>query len=262
MEVGERAARRGATELLKWRRKITPREKGPRDLVTEADLASQEAIYREIRTSFPHHELLGEEDPVDMQDRRVALDGYCWIIDPLDGTTNFVHDLPNFSVSIGLMHAGAVIAGAVYDPLLDEMFSAGTGLGAKLNGDVIRCSNCSNLEQALIASSFGTNVPRGSVEVARFIEVLHTSQAVRRLGSAALNLSYVAAGRLDGYWATNVKIWDIAAGFVIASEAGVTISGLEDAEVDLYHPRFVASATPTLHEELKKTLKDAVRPAS
>lgn len=256
LAVAEQAARAGGDVLLGWLGRIKAQEKGPRDLLTEADLASQAVVKEHLLRHFPEHGFLGEEDerptsePGDKgPNQRSKLD-YCWVVDPLDGTTNYVHGLPGFAVSIGLLHKGLPVAGVVYDPLLKECFSAAKGEGAFLNERPLKVSCCKRLQDAMLAVSFSPNVPRGSIEVARFIEGLHACQAVRRLGSAALNLCYVAAGRLDGYWATSVKIWDVAAGVLILSEAGGSASDISGAPLDLGDPKLVVSASPELQTEL------------
>jgi len=182
---------------------------------------------------------------------------FCWIVDPLDGTLNYVRQLPNYSVSVALRRGDDILVGAVYDPLLDECFSAETGLGAELNGTPIHASSCENIEQALIAASLPAEVPRNSAEVWRFIEVMHCAQAIRRLGSAALSLCYVASGRLDAYWATCVKVWDVAAGQLIVREAGGSLTRPEGTPFELDRPQFVTAATPRLQNQLLEVLRRA-----
>jgi myo-inositol-1(or 4)-monophosphatase len=257
------AARAGGEVLRQWQGRIQAREKGPRDLVSEADLASQQEIRRLVLGRFPGHEFLGEEDDNSESAARSAAQhhaggAYRWIVDPLDGTTNYVHGLPNYAVSVGLEHQGRVIAGAVYDPVADECFTAALGEGAALDGRPIGVSQCARLDQSLLAASFSANVPRDSEEVRRFVEVLHASRALRRLGSAALNLCYVAAGRLDGYWATSVKIWDVAAGTLILSEAGGTLRNVEGGPFELETPLLACTSTDALMRELLDALRRAV----
>jgi myo-inositol-1(or 4)-monophosphatase len=153
-----------------------------------------------------------------------------------------------------------MIAGAVYDPVGEECFTAALGEGAKLNGEPIRVSQCEQLDEALLAASFSANVPRGSEEVTRFVELLHSSRAVRRLGSAALNLCYVAAGRLDGYWATSVKIWDVAAGCILLTEAGGVLRSVDGGPLVLDNPRLACTCTEALMEQLQQALHRAVAP--
>jgi len=251
--VCERAARRGGEVLLDWQGRISPREKAPKDLVSEADLASQTAIFEIIHDAFPDHDLLGEED--DTANSAARSSEFRWIVDPLDGTVNYVHRLPAYSVSVALEHQGQVQAGVVFDPIANECFSAVKGEGAFLNGVKISASGCDSLRTALVAASLSAGVSRDSEEIARFLDVLVECQALRRLGSAALNLAYLAAGRLDAYWATSVKVWDVAAGVLLVQEAGGLVTGVEGEAFDLSRPRFAAAATLMLHKALVSTLK-------
>lgn len=255
--VCEQAARLGGEVLLQWKGRIAVREKAPRDLVTEADVASQTAIREFLAQEFPDHDFLGEETIYDEQGAPVLMERrseFCWIVDPLDGTTNYVHQLRSYGVSIALERRGKIIAGVVFDPELNECYSAAEGKGAFVNGDRIRASDCQRLDQALVAASLPARVPRGSPEVQRLVEVIHECQGLRRLGSAALNLCYVAQGRLDAYWATSVSLWDIAAGMLIVREAGGILTAPDGGDVRFERPKFIAAATPTLHRELKAIL--------
>lgn len=253
----EKAARAGGEVLLQWKGRVAAQEKNPRDLVTEADIASQRAIRQIVLDAFPTHDFLGEETLSDDLRGEALLtqqSGYRWIVDPLDGTTNYVHQLRSYAVSVALEHAGEIVVGAVFDPELDELYLGEQGNGAYLNGKPIQPSTCQTMDQALVAASLPAFLPRGSAEIARLIEVIHASQAMRRLGSAALNLCYLAQGRLDAYWATSVKIWDIAAGMLIVRESGGMMTSLSGEAVDFNHPRFAAAATPELHRELLEVL--------
>lgn len=256
LTVCEQAARRGGQVLRDWQGHFTAREKAARDLVTEADLASQEAIRGILLGAFPDHEFLGEEDtgtePGGSPHARQA--EFRWIVDPLDGTANYVHGLPMFAVSIALEQAGEIIAATVYDPLADECFSAAQGRGAFLNGRRLHTSDCTRVDRSLMAVSFAPNVARDSLEVAWFLELLLACQVVRRLGSAALNLAYLAAGRMDAYLTTSVKTWDVAAGILLVTEAGGTLSALDGGPVKLEKPEFLASATAQLQKDLLPVL--------
>lgn len=256
LKVCERAARAGGEVLLDWQHRFKAKKKGPKDVVTEADLQSQKVIRTILLQAFPDHFFLGEESdlPASKADATggIALprNAYRWVVDPLDGTANYVHHLPSYAVSIGLEHKGRAIVGVVYDPLADECFSAAKGAGAFLNGKPIRPSRCRRLHDALVAVSFSHNVPRGSCEVPAFIEVLHAAAAIRRLGSAALSLAYVACGRLDGYYGYGLKAWDLAGGAIILREAGGVLTALDGSAFDLYRPEFASSATRSLQREL------------
>ncbi|HAA68006.1 MAG: inositol monophosphatase [Planctomycetaceae bacterium] len=254
IKVCEQAARAGGDVLLKWQQRIQAREKGPKDLVTQADIESQEVIQEILLNAFPNHGFVGEEDPQDAAAGPPQEGEYCWVVDPLDGTANYVHGLQSFAVSIALRCGADVVAGTVYDPIRDECYNAVQGQGAWLNGTAIAVSGCRVLQEALVAVSFPANVPRDCEEIAGFIEVLHRSRAVRRLGSAALNLSYLAAGRLDGYWASSVKIWDVAAGVLLVQEAGGVVSGLSGNAFDLDAPNLATAASSELHAELMSAL--------
>lgn len=251
LQACQEAVRVGGAVLMEWRGKFNAREKGPADLVTEADYASQERIRELLLSRFPEHGFLGEEDGTDIAPR----DGrHRWIVDPLDGTVNYVHGVPNFAVSVALECEGRIIAGAIYDPSLDECFTAEAGGGAFLNGIPIRTSGTTQLTEALVVASFPAGIQEGHPEIERFVRALVATQSLRRTGSAALNLSYLAAGRFDAYWATTTKIWDIAAGFLILSEAGGSLATPEGGEVELAKPRFVAAATPQLQQALRACL--------
>jgi myo-inositol-1(or 4)-monophosphatase len=254
IKVCEQAARAGGDVLLKWQQRIQAREKGPKDLVTQADIESQEVIQEILLNAFPDHGFVGEEDPHGAAAAPPREGEYCWVVDPLDGTANYVHGLQSFAVSIALRCGADVVAGTVYDPIRDECYNAVRGQGAWLNGAAIAVSGCRVLQEALVAVSFPPSVPRGCKEITGFIEVLHRSRAVRRLGSAALNLSYLAAGRLDGYWASSVKIWDVAAGVLLVQEAGGVVSGLGGNAFDLDAPNLATAASSELHAELMSVL--------
>ncbi|MCU0877341.1 MAG: inositol monophosphatase [Pirellulaceae bacterium] len=258
------AARAGGQCLVDWQDRFLPREKGPKDLVTEADLAAQEAIRNIILGAFPEHDFLAEEDAAERKSLGQAAipprkSAYRWIVDPLDGTANYVHRLQNYAVSIALQHEDDIVCGCVLDPTSGECFTAERGRGTHLDGRPLRVSGCRSLEQAMVAVSFSPNVPRGSIEITRFVEVLHASQAVRRLGSAALNLAYVASGRLDVYWATSVQAWDVAAGVLMVTEAGGTVTGLDGKPIEIERPEMVTSASEPLHAEVMEVLERARR---
>ena len=262
IEVCLEAAQCGGQALLDWRDRFQPREKGPKDLVSEADLAAQEAIRSVIHKAFPQHDFLSEEDAADRRAKGLNPLGerrseYRWIVDPLDGTTNYVHHLPGYAVSIALEHDGELVVGVVLDPLSRDCFMAERGNGALLNGSRLATSNCQVLEKALIAVSFSPHVDRDSPEIRRFVEILLASQSIRRMGSAALNLSYVAAGRLDGYLATSVSIWDVAAGLLLVKEAGGLATGLDGGPLDLERPELIAAASEPLLKDLVAVVERA-----
>jgi len=202
--------------------------KGAIDLVTDADRTSEAELIRYVRERFPGHTILAEESGL----RRGS--GMRWIIDPLDGTTNYSHRLPLFCVSIAVDSAEGLLAGVVYDPLRDELFSAAKGRGAKLNGKPIHVSSVTSLDKALLCSGFPYDVrEHPEAPLGLFNHLTRLAQGVRRLGSAALDLAYVAAGRLDGFFEFGLKPWDIAAGGLLVVEAGGTMTQIDGSPFDL-----------------------------
>jgi myo-inositol-1(or 4)-monophosphatase len=258
LETAVQAARAGAAELMQRRDSRAVSEKGPRDLVTDADLASQTVIRRLLAETYPTHAFVGEEEGENDPPPNVAAGAPdappCWIVDPLDGTVNYVHRLQSFAVSIGCFYQGQLVVGVVYDPVREEMYTAPLGGGAQRNGEALRASGCVSIEEALFACSFAAGVQRNSIEVDRFVAVLERCRSLRRLGSCALNLCYVGGGNLDGYWAASVKSWDAAAGALIATEAGATLTMIDGSPLDIWQPKFAVSASPSLHQQLIETL--------
>ena len=254
LTVARYAARAAGDTLVSMLRSAKVREKSAKDLVTDADVAAQEGIYRVLGAAFPDHALLGEED-VDQSRLEDHGDRLCWVVDPIDGTANYVHGLPNFAVSIALVTAKRPIVGVVFDPMADEMFCAVAGREATLNDRPIHRSDCERLSEALVAASFPPNVQPGAAEIDHFVNVLVDSRSVRRLGSAALNLCFVACGRLDAYWAQKLRSWDVAAGVLIAERTGVLVTGRDGSPFDLTGGHLTAAATPQLHAELLQRLQ-------
>jgi myo-inositol-1(or 4)-monophosphatase len=249
-DVAIEAARAGGRVLQEWATRFTVKEKGPANLVTEADFASQETIVGLIRSHFPDHGFLGEEgldQPADGQPFR-------WIIDPLDGTANYVHGFPYFAVSIGLECAGEMLVGVIYDPTRDEMFVAQKGGGASLNEAPIRPSAVERLDKAFVVASLPSAVNADDPAVGRMLRVLPRAQTVQRTGSAALNLVYVACGRIDAFWSTSLKPWDVAAGSLIVVEAGGSISSTGGAPFEIDIPDLLASNGSPVHRQLVELL--------
>jgi myo-inositol-1(or 4)-monophosphatase len=215
--------------------------KGPIDLVTSVDRGSQEMIVNAIRTSFPGHAILAEEDFCSAR-----ADRYLWIIDPIDGTTNFVHGLPFYCVSIALYRDNLPFIGVCYNPATDELFSAQTEQGARLNGRRITVSATASINDALAVTGFPYKQDNLDEILTRFARVIRSARGVRRLGSAALDLCYVAAGRLDCFWETELNAWDMAAGALIAREAGAVLTGIDGQVFDAFGGTVVA-ANPRLH---------------
>jgi myo-inositol-1(or 4)-monophosphatase len=241
----EDAARAGGSELLAWRGRFGFREKGATDFVTDADLASQEAVRRVVSARFPEHEFIGEERaPEEMPQ---SADAMTWVVDPLDGTTNFLYGFPQWAVSIAL--EGEL--GVVFDPIRDELFSAVTGSGALLNGVPIRIPPPPALSTALIATGFAYDAERRDKQGAVIGRVLPRIRDIRRAGAAALDLCWLAAGRLDGYYERGLHAWDWAAARIVVQEAGGAVA---DLEAD---PHGLAAAHPSLLPELLDLLADA-----
>ena len=251
LETCELAARAGASELLSWRGRFETREKAPADLVTDADLASQAAIRAEIAARFPHHLFVGEEKTSQVE---VGDDDFVWLVDPLDGTTNYIHGYPCYAVSIAVARGRELLAGVIYDPLANELFFAEQGRGAWCNGERLKTSNVASVGEALVAVSLPPRVGPETPDLADFIRMVQYSQAVRRSGSAALNLAYVAHGRLDAFWATKIQPWDVAAGVLLVREAGGIVTGRDGGEFDVWRPHFVSAAGAQLHGELMRVL--------
>ena len=226
--------------------------KGDINLVTEADLASENLIIERIRSYYPQHGILAEEsgEAVLVGGRRSE---WKWIIDPLDGTTNYAHGYPCFCVSIALEHKGVLEIGVVYDPVRDEMFAAERGQGATLNDRTIRVSDVDTLNNAMLCTGFPYNV-RERPDFARdFTNFTMAAQAVRRDGSAAIDLAYVACGRFDGFWEDGLNAWDTAAGLVLIQEARGRVSNFDDEPLDVYTAKVLAS-NGLIHDQMRAVL--------
>jgi myo-inositol-1(or 4)-monophosphatase len=266
LRICEAAARAGGRVLLDWVGRFGVSNKGPRDLVTEADLASQREIRRIVLGAFPDHGFIGEESlPEHAADgqhgSRHAAGGppLRWMVDPLDGTSNYVHGFPAWCVSIALARGDEILVGTVYDPVRDECFTAQFGAGAWLNGQPIRVSGCVLLSDALVALSFPPHTTVDSVAVADFLAVVPHVHSARRTGSTALNLAWLACGRLDAFWVRKIACWDVAAGLLIFREAGGCLGGFAEGPaaiewVSLDQPAFVAACTPEVLAELRTRL--------
>jgi myo-inositol-1(or 4)-monophosphatase len=258
LEAACEAARRAASVLEEWRSRFQVREKARFDLVTDADLASQRTIYEYLGTRYPNHAFLGEEDATARS--KPAVDAPpTWIIDPIDGTTNYVHDCPMYCVSIGLQIAGELVVGVVLDPTRPELFKAARGHGAWLNDRRIQTSSTDRLEEALLATGFPPDL-RGqerTLDWWRYFSL--RTRSLRRTGSTALNMAYVAAGRFDGYWAFDNHVWDVAGATVLVQEAGGIVSNVDGTPYDPYTPDAVASNRP-LHSLLLNCFSE--RPSS
>src|SRR5262245_31234558 len=248
LDAASEAARRAAVVLEEWRQRFSVREKARFDLVTDADLASQRTIREYLSQRFPEHGFLGEEDP-HAQGRPGPDAPPTWIVDPIDGTTNYVHDCPLYCISIGLQVAGELLAGVVLDPSRNELFAAANVQGASLGQRRLQASPAARLEEALLATGFPPDL-RGqerTLEWWRYFSL--RARSLRRTGSTALNLAYVAAGRFDGYWAFDNHVWDVAGGLVLIREAGGLVTNGDGTPFDPYTPDALASNGP-LHAVL------------
>ena len=241
---------------MRFRNAFETREKAPLDLVTDADIASQKAIHDAIQSAFPDHHFLGEEN-MDLPLMQNEKSEFTWIIDPLDGTLNYVHGLQSFSVSIALRYRDQIIASTVYDPWLNEMYSADSQSVSTLNGIPIHSSECTRLNKALGVVSLPAAIDSDSPELQDFLKLLFAARSIRRLGSAALNLCYLAAGRIDFYWATTLKSWDVAGGQLILQQAGGQLSEPNGSKFDLENPRLLAAATTVLSQQIIQVLKES-----
>jgi myo-inositol-1(or 4)-monophosphatase len=217
--------------------------KGAIDPVTESDLQAQELIIALVRQSFPGHAFLAEETTAAGGAQAPSpVAGYRWIIDPLDGAVNFAHGYPAFCVSIAFEAGGRLEYGVIYDPLREELFEAQRGQGATMNGQPIKVSTIDRLDQALVATGFPYDIrERLAATLARMERILGQVQGLRRGGSAALDMCYVACGRFDGFYEENLKPWDTAAGLLLIEEAGGRITTFAGGKYDIYAPDIVAS---------------------
>ena len=244
-DVARRAAVAAGQILLDHYGRVTAREKQPGDLVTDADSASQRTIAATILDAFPDHTILGEEDGLVADPDNP----WRWVVDPLDGTINFAHGFPFWSVSIGLEHAGELVAGVVYSPLDGQMFQASRGAGVTLNQDRIQVSSTRSLQASLISTGWPTAFAADSARQLALIDRMATgTHSVRRTGSAALNLAHVAAGHFEVFYATSIHPWDIAAGVALVVEAGGRVSALDGSPFRLDSGSLLAT-NGSVHEE-------------
>jgi len=254
LEVCREAALIGGRVLTDWVGKFKAWEKGHADMVTEADLASQEAIRKLVLGKFPDHGFVGEEEA------EIAPEAeFCWIVDPLDGTGNYARGIPHYAVSVALAQGEQLVAGTIYDPVRGECFTAERGEGARLNDAVIRTSEIDEIDEAIVACSFPPTVEADSAALAEFNHLIIRCQGMRRSGSAALNLAYLASGRIDGYWAWDLKSWDAAAGALLIQEAGGVLTASGGNPFNVFNPKLVAAGTGSLHRKLLSEIAQVAR---
>jgi myo-inositol-1(or 4)-monophosphatase len=245
VETAAEIARESGVRISEFaQRRVGFELKGAFDLVTEADRASEQLIVERLRRQFPTHAILAEEGG--------GNDGsseYCWYVDPLDGTTNFAHGFPVYNVSLGLERAGEMIAGVIYDPTRDEMFAAELGSGAFLNGVPIQVTSTARIDDSLSATGFPSRKRHQNVNIHFYYQLAMMSHGVRRAGAAALDLAYVACGRLDFFWEFALKPWDMAAGSLLVREAGGLCTDMLGAPLDLRGAHILADNT-ALHGDV------------
>lgn len=260
VEIAEPIAREAGALLREYsRRGVRTEYKGDVDLVTEADRASEKLIVERLRAALPSHGVYGEEGT------RAGLESeFRWYVDPLDGTTNFAHGFPVFCVVLGCERRpeglaaeedGEMVAGVIYDPLRDELFSAARGKGATLNGDPIHVSRTGSLQESLVGTGFPSQKRHRSPNVHFYQEFTLRSHGVRRAGSAALDLAYVAAGRLDGYWEFKLNPWDTSAGYLLIEEAGGRVTRADGSRFRLNSDEVFAT-NGLIHGEMQTLFDD------
>jgi myo-inositol-1(or 4)-monophosphatase len=243
------ARRSGVLLKEKFNQKHEIHYKGEINLVTEADKLSEDLIIETIKRNFPDHGILSEESPAITSAGKLR-----WIIDPLDGTTNYYHGYPVFCVSIALENEGTIVLGVIYDPMREEMFVAVRGGGLYLNEKKLRVSDVSDLSRSLLVTGFPYDIRESKDNNLNFFNAMAINvQAIRRAGAAALDLAYLAAGRFDGFWELKLKPWDTAAGCLMVEEAGGVISDIAGSKWHLQSPNLMAS-NALIHEQMIKVL--------
>jgi myo-inositol-1(or 4)-monophosphatase len=229
--------------------RVRYKSKDKLNLVTEVDELCEKAVFSILRKSFPSHDMWGEESG-----RQSGGSPFAWVVDPLDGTTNYAHAYPFFCCSIALLRNGQPLAGVIYDPLRDECFTAEKGRGARLNGRLLKASSVSTLAESLLCTGFAYAVRETRYNLDNFKRFVLNSQGVRRDGSAALNLAYVAAGRFEGFWERGIQAWDMAAGVLLAREAGAKVTDITGKTYDLLAENVLA-ANQKIHPQMLRVLK-------
>jgi myo-inositol-1(or 4)-monophosphatase len=243
----EIAREAGALLSTYFERRIAFETKGEFDIVTEADRASERLVVERLRSRFPSHGIVAEEGG-----GHESPSEYRWYVDPLDGTTNFAHGFPMFNVTLGLARGSDVIAGVIYDPVRQEMFTAERGSGAYLNNRRVRVSPVSRLGDSLASTGFPSRKRRHNVNIHFYYQLAMASHGVRRTGSAAIDLAYVASGRLDFFWEFGLNPWDMAAGVLLVEEAGGKISDMKGAAHSITGSPHLLADNGALHEQVLK----------
>jgi myo-inositol-1(or 4)-monophosphatase len=255
LNVAVKAARRAGALINRAaldRGALDVRAKRANDFVTQVDRAAEAAIIDIVHRAYPDHAILAEESGSSAS----KSNEYCWIIDPLDGTTNFIHGFPQYCVSIGVQHRGATVHGVVYDPGKNELFTGSKGRGAFLDDRRMRVSRCPQLKDALLATGFPfKELSRLDLYVRQMKTLMQSASSLRRAGAAALDLAYVAAGRVDGFWEMGLAPWDMCAGSLLVQEAGGLVGDLQ-GEQSYMESGDIAAATPKVFDELLRALRD------
>jgi myo-inositol-1(or 4)-monophosphatase len=254
LNIAVRAARRAGSIINRAAldgSALAIRVKNVNDFVTQIDRAAEQAIIETVRKAYPDHAILAEESGASAGARAE----YCWVIDPLDGTTNFIHAFPQYCVSVAVQHRGATAHGVVYDPVRNELFTASKGRGAFVNDRRMRVSKCEKLRQALVGTGFPfKELSRVELYLRQLETMMRTTAGVRRAGAAALDLAYVAAGRLDAFWEMGLSAWDMAAGALLIQEAGGLVGDLA-GEATYLESGDIAAASPKLFPQFLAGLK-------
>jgi myo-inositol-1(or 4)-monophosphatase len=255
LETAVEIARESGALVANYHQRHIPFElKGEFDLVTEADRASEKLIVERLRSHFPAHAIVAEEGG-----GHESASQYRWFIDPLDGTTNFAHAFPMFCISMGLERAGELIAGVVYDPIRGELFTAERGAGAFLNHHRIHVSATATVSDSLASTGFPSRKRHHNINIHFYYQLAMASHGVRRTGSAALDLAFVAAGRLDFFWEFGLKPWDMAAGALLVEEAGGRTGDMKGAPLSVTASDHLLADNATLHEEILAAFGDIFR---
>jgi len=254
VNIATRAARQAGEIIMRATEhmdKLTITNKAENDYVSEVDNMAEQEIIRTIRKAFPDHAILAEESGQTDSENDSEFE---WIIDPLDGTTNYLHQFPQYSVSIAVKQKGRLEHAVVYDPLKDEIFSASRGAGAQMNGRRLRVSPAKGLEGALLGTGFPFKDQQYlDIYLEMLKQMIIPTAGIRRAGSAALDLAYVAAGRLDGFWELNLKPWDMAAGLLLIQEAGGMVSDIKGGH-EIFESGHVIAGNPKVFKAMVKTL--------
>jgi myo-inositol-1(or 4)-monophosphatase len=255
LEISEQIAREAGALLHRYfERHIGFELKGEFDLVTEADRASEKLVIERLLQHFPAHSIVAEESGGHAGESAE----YCWYVDPLDGTTNFAHGFPMYNVTLALEKAGEIVAGVIFDPERGEMFTCERGGGAQLNGKPIHVSRVRTIDDALVATGFPSRKRHQNVNVHFYYQLAMITHGVRRAGAAALDLAYVASGRLDAFWEFGLNPWDMAAGTLLVTEAGGVCSDMHGAPARLRGPHLLAD-NRSVHQEMLDVFSEVFR---